>query len=447
MIKFLAYISKQFGGNPTLGEEFMTTIVDTQFSKTTLHPMVKVALVVANCTTDKVIDSVAKLITKTDVTGLKGKKHETKLDVAETSLANYWDKLNKTQLDLHVIYKLFGRACCRYALHLCNKEKMSKNGKTRTMEELEEIQDEDLAQASAGANMPVTSSASGSQAVKEAKEIAFDLEQANNPMFLAAQLLDLKIGNNFTIKDQPASRIWTLVALEPNKVTLEHTPLLEPTKKMTMSFDAPEIALHLKATKLKMPKIFSHDQLQMLWPSSSSACMEETEKCGLFVALQDAYNMLDMDENEIMVQSTPHTLCFAMKDIKKNYIQMVPCPEKPQNIVTKKPLMKIFGEVKFANQTYYIIPNRPVKWDDTKKKYDGILSPFWICAKEEDDGLLQYKWVTHNHKFGDVSIKVLTNNSPVPAHSQLSLCAPPEDNDPMGPPAPKKAKKRHPKLL
>ena len=104
MIKFLAYMSKQFGGNPTLGEEFMTTIVDTQFSKTTLHPMVKVALVVANCTTDKVIDSVAKLITKTDVTGLKGKKHETKLDAIETSLANYWDKLNKSQLDLHVIY-------------------------------------------------------------------------------------------------------------------------------------------------------------------------------------------------------------------------------------------------------------------------------------------------------------------------------------------------------
>ncbi|MCG8453229.1 MAG: hypothetical protein MI717_08620, partial [Spirochaetales bacterium] len=74
--------------------------------------MVKVALVVANCTTDKVIDSVAKLITKTDVTGLKGKKHETKLDVAETSLANYWDKLNKSKLDSHVIYKLFGRACC-----------------------------------------------------------------------------------------------------------------------------------------------------------------------------------------------------------------------------------------------------------------------------------------------------------------------------------------------
>ena len=64
MINFLAYMSKQFGGNPILGEEFMTTIVDTQFSKTTLHPMVKLALVVANCTTDKVVDSVAKLITK-----------------------------------------------------------------------------------------------------------------------------------------------------------------------------------------------------------------------------------------------------------------------------------------------------------------------------------------------------------------------------------------------
>ena len=440
MINFLAYMSKQFGGNPILGEEFMTTIVDTQFSKTTLHPMVKLALVVANCTTDKVVDSVAKLITKTDVAGLKQKKYETKINEVEASLTKFWDNVNKTQLDQAVIYKLFGRSCCRYALHLCSKEKQSKDGKEKTMDELEMLQSDDLAQATSAGAAASTSKPSGS-GTQDSKEVAFDLQQAKNPMFLAAQLLDLKVGNNFTVKDQPANRIFTLVAVEADKVTLEHVPLLEPTKKITMNFLSTEIAAHLKATKSKMPKLFTNAQLQLMWPSNSDPCMEETEKCSLFVVLQEAYNFLDMDEHEVMVQSTPHAMCFAQKDMKKNYIQLVPCPERLQNIVTKKPPVKIFGEVTFQMKTYYITPSKAVKWDETKQVYEGTMCPFWICSKEDEEGLLEFKWITHSHKLGDVNIKVLTNNSPVSAHCQLSLKAPPKDKDPMGPPL-KKHKKQ-----
>ena len=51
MVEFISYMSKQYGDNPTLGEEFMHVVMET-------HLM-------------KLIDGVAKLITKTDILELK----------------------------------------------------------------------------------------------------------------------------------------------------------------------------------------------------------------------------------------------------------------------------------------------------------------------------------------------------------------------------------------
>ena len=83
MIEFIAYMSKQYGDNPFLGEEFMNTVVDSQWSKTTLRPFVKVALTLTNCTATKLVDGVAKLITKTDIPSLKAKKFEHGLNEIE----------------------------------------------------------------------------------------------------------------------------------------------------------------------------------------------------------------------------------------------------------------------------------------------------------------------------------------------------------------------------
>ena len=63
------------------------------------------------------------------------------------------------------------------------------------------LQSDDLAQATSAGAAASTSKPSGS-GTQDSKEVAFDLQQAKNPMFLAAQLLDLKVGNNFTVKDQ-----------------------------------------------------------------------------------------------------------------------------------------------------------------------------------------------------------------------------------------------------
>lgn len=90
MIDFVSYMSKHFGDNPTLGEEFMYALVDTQWSRKTLFPFAKVALTVTSCTSSKVVDGVARLFTKIDIIGLRAKKFEQGLIDMENTLERLW---------------------------------------------------------------------------------------------------------------------------------------------------------------------------------------------------------------------------------------------------------------------------------------------------------------------------------------------------------------------
>lgn len=61
LIDFLAHMSKQYGDNPYLGEEFMRAIVETQWSKKSFFPFTKMALTVTNCTTNKLVDGILQI--------------------------------------------------------------------------------------------------------------------------------------------------------------------------------------------------------------------------------------------------------------------------------------------------------------------------------------------------------------------------------------------------
>ena len=231
MIEFIAYMSKQYGDNPFLGEEFMNTVVDSQWSKTTLHPFVKVALTVTNCTATKLVDGVAKLITKTDILSLKAKKFENALNEIESSLGFMWASLKEVPaLDHSAKFKLFCKYCIRYSLLITNKQKQGREGKVYTMEEIKAMMENDLKSPLTVSSLP--SDTSIVKQTGEAKEVeALDTSQANSSMFIATQILGLKVGNTYTIKDQPSGRVWLLNEMTAKEVSLVHIPLLEPSKK------------------------------------------------------------------------------------------------------------------------------------------------------------------------------------------------------------------------
>ena len=74
-------------------------------------------------------------------------------------------------------------------------------------------------------------------------------------MFIATTILGLKVGNTYTIKDQPSGRVWLLHEMAEKEMTLVHIPFLEPSKKLTMKFKEDEIVGNLKPIKAKLPSL------------------------------------------------------------------------------------------------------------------------------------------------------------------------------------------------
>ena len=76
IIKKLDAFAKRFTANVKLGEEFVSAIADTVISPSLMCVRTRAALVAANLTSPKVVDGVAKLHARCDVSGLKGKMDE-----------------------------------------------------------------------------------------------------------------------------------------------------------------------------------------------------------------------------------------------------------------------------------------------------------------------------------------------------------------------------------
>ena len=423
LVEFISYMSKQYGDNPILGEEFMKTLVDSRWSKTTLHPFVKVALTVTNCTSMKIVDGVAKLITKTDLLALKAKKFEHVLNEMESSLGYLWKTLtDMPELDRFEKYKVFSKHCIRFSLLITNKQKQGREGKVYNMEEIKAMMDIDLKSPVTASSLP-SSGSSVKPEVETQEAEALDISQANSSMFMATKLLGLKIGNSYTVKDQGSSRVWVLHEMSEKEVTLVHVPLLEPTKKLTMKFKENEIVDNLKQTKAKLPSLLAATTLDALIPSNNEMCTLESQKAEVFLALVNAYNQWDLDSTDILLQDVPHHAVYAQHDMKKGFVQLVPYPEKMSNIVMKEPSGSSakYGVVRYMGNTFYIMGPKNYKLDGGK--VDGIFAPFWTCLKEDTGGSLEEKFKQFATENGTCEIQILTNTESVAKHDQLMLKA------------------------
>ena len=421
LVEFISYMSKQYGDNPILGEEFMKAVVDSRWSKTTLHPFVKVALTVTNCTCMKLVDGVAKLITKTDLLALKAKKFEHGLNEMESSLGYLWNTLTgMTDLDRYEKYKLFSKYCIRLSLLITNKQKHGREGKVYSMEEIKAMMDNDLKTPVTASSLPSSASIVKPECESQEAE-ALDISQANSSMFMATKLLGLKIGNTYTIKDQGTSRVWLLHEMTDKEVTLVHIPLLEPTRKLTMKFKEGEIVDNLKPTKAKLPSLLELKTLDALIPSNNDLCILESQKAEVFLALVNAYNQWDLDATDILLQDVPHHAVYAQHDMKKGFVQLVPYPEKISNIVMKEPSGSSakYGVVRYMGNTFYIMGPKSYKLDGSK--VDGIFAPFWTCLKEDTDGSLEVKFKQFTTESGTCEIQILTNTESIAKHDQLML--------------------------
>ena len=129
IIRFLEGFAKEYGGSKKLGETFLRAVASARFpTESSKFPFVRAAMLATNLVSPqhKIVDGVAKLLSKTDVAGMASKRMLAKATAAEQSLSEIWSELQDAskarQLSVGQCNALFGRIAFRLILHLLKKE-------------------------------------------------------------------------------------------------------------------------------------------------------------------------------------------------------------------------------------------------------------------------------------------------------------------------------------
>ncbi|CAL1163817.1 unnamed protein product [Cladocopium goreaui] len=368
--------------------------------------------------------------------GLKAKKYEDTLKNCETFLEYAWNKATQSQIDRSKSYKIFALAAMRAILYLFKKEKHGREGKEYTLAEIETMCNDDLTKGSICSMS--TSEPSSSTDASQPDEQAISIHEGKDSMFLAKKALGLEPGTLYTLKDF-GNRVWQLQNVTPTYVTLVFTPLLEPSKKMTVKYQAHETMSKMRAYKGKPAKLFEDTEVTSLFPNQES----EVLKCQVFQALLEVYNSEDLDVQDIYVQKCPRVAVYAKKNIKIKGVKLIPVPEKISNLVVQEPKATKYGICKFQGTTMYITPPKPLKFpkpEDTNQQVSGMFAPYWACTTKDGDGVLEEKMQSFKSSLGDIEIGILTNTQAIDGHQSLHIYEAPKDEKPDGP-VQKKARK------
>ena len=179
------------GNSPTLGQDL---------SKSNLCTMLRVSMVAANLSTNRVVDGVSKLITKTDVASLKAKKFQEKLLQVEQFLAELWGMSQQSESARTIRYKSFGKAAIRTIFALPAKEKLGREPNHQySHQQIRDAMLKDLQQHPNYIPRPKINDEPKGPASKSCGTLV-KLDQSKDAMFVASQSLAIQVGSTYTRK-------------------------------------------------------------------------------------------------------------------------------------------------------------------------------------------------------------------------------------------------------
>lgn len=412
LVEFLAGFSRDFAPTIILGQEFLQAVIETVLHPTLITPFSRVSLLAANMASppNKVIDGIARLITKTDVERLKSTKLRSDVEKLEGFLNKHWTNIKQGNHPKHVWYKVFGKAAIRALLLILNKEKVGPEGKEyKTLDAIETQMNEELK----GASQQVVAVASGDQKQEDTSMIG--LADAAKPMFNVISVLKLKLGQAIVYKEQP-DKVWTCIRLDDTGMQLEYTSMLDSTT-MKLHLKPEEIKGNIRVVKEnRIPKLLDIQIAESLF--ANMTCSMEMQKAELFMVLMNAYNSNDTDTSHVMFQEQPDKFMYAYTNIKAKELIFVPVTDKVSSIVETEPKGTHATVKDDHGHVFYILPPKQIKKAEDGT-YSGTLAPFWLLAsmKPSEEGKMQMSTI----KVKQFTIQVFHNVNSLLAHDIIAI--------------------------
>ena len=188
LIPLLDHISKMFGSQLFLGEEFLAALTFADFKDgECTYPFIRASLWACQLHSQKHSDSISRLLAKSDVERLKTAALKPQIKSAEQLLKISWDLLDKLGwLSDKKGVSIMARFMIRVALFLCRKS--GKGREKQAYESLTEIHEAfsaELDAAKKGQNVaaaPAASSSTAGSPAKRMKLVSLEAREILNPL-------------------------------------------------------------------------------------------------------------------------------------------------------------------------------------------------------------------------------------------------------------------------
>lgn len=397
-IRCLGSLSQE-GNSIALGKEYALAVTETEFSKQHLYPASRVALLAVNLTApmSRVQDGFGRLVTRTDVIGLKGKKMLPQLDQLEEMLQKCWQVALKNPNEA-LAFKAYGRLQIRSILHILKKGKQGHED--IIFKDFAEIEakffDDLVAQGSSAQAASAAAASSGSQG-------AISTAEAADPMFLAKlRGLDLKVGNVVTHKDHP-NKVYTITKVDSTGVQITYK---HPVKSFEEKLEVPgkSAITCLKMSKAKLPKLLDDVLLDQAF--ATTRCQTERARCLVYLELLDCYNQKDVDSSSISVLAMSRL--FSKKKFKKGDLVLVPITSAASLLQHQAEGSKVAPLIQAGPEGNFFVM-APKLFKEDKPQEAGIVSPFFLAKADEEKGNMSHVLIS----FGKMKITCLQNHAAI----------------------------------
>ena len=443
LVDILDGVAKKFQCNAVLGETFWTALVETKFqTKKTELPMLRCALLLANLTSPKFEDGIAKLLVKNDINRVATKQNVDAALLGEKVLCDALtiakSVVKAKELTNDSIHGPFGRIVVRVALRAVGKEKDGREKKEYTMERIKELFLEEMKPLAGG---DVTFKGWGNnQAAEEHSAKRAKTMQPLQPSKVQRPSKDEQI---VSFQDHSSGAFKAAcngftkgVVVYETKFGIRPTDLyviedindaiavlrvavdyMRTNKKVTVETDVLDTdwAVYAKDMPSKVP--FSE-----LRPSQLAI---DERKALAYVALLAVDKQYGVSSSDLEFYRRPDEV-RVLKAFEKGELVLVPTAPL-HSIVQKMPSSShaTLGEHRIKGVgavSLYVVP--PGKPKNDVCEHDGTLTAFFWVNDTHEESEVNMKYV--NVKEGNSTVQTLQNSKKIAAYTKLMKFKPKE---------------------
>ena len=426
-IKFMDSVAKGFGCNVSLGSAYWAGLASAQFpDKTSMFPLIRIAMALANMTSDKIEDGVAKLLSRADVNKVTVKAKSAEASEAEAVLQDCME-IAAVVGGIDAMIKPLGLVFSRMGLKLCQREKAGREGKVYTMDELKAMF---LADTSKLLKNPVkfdkwqvkseAAKAAGGEPKQASQSTKLvnpaSLKDHSDPVWVVGQA-GFKIGSVVMEKQTEYSpeALYTIMSVDKN-IGL-HQAISYTGSPMQISITMSELMTNWVVRKDELP--IAMDQAPGV-PKSISMEVTKGEVTKAILAVAENKTKHSM----LAYYRRPDELRATCKINVKALVLAPVC--SASHIGTKNTTSNAGVKIiaRDALQLFALPVPKPAAQKDNKWGEHDLVTPFWwlVPVHDKNKANMTLDSIVQN----GITVPVYMNMGVVPAHTKLTYYVKPK---------------------